>query len=311
VSERDHRTTGSPAERLDSWKEIARYLKRDESTVQRWEKREGMPVHRHLHDKRGSVYAFTAELDAWWQGRRQKLEPGSPRHAEQLRQPEAPRTTDPTRDWWFGTAVAIAILALGFGVIRSLPLLSSSDKSANPELVRLTSSSGLNIDPALSPDGSFMAYASDRDGGDDLDIYVQSTEDEKPRQITNQPGDESEPSFSPDGASIVFVKPEGGGIYVVRASGGEPRLLASVSRAHSPRFSPDGRWITFWTGIPSWVIVTPGATGGVFVVPAEGGSPRPLVPDFVDARHPLWSPDGKKILFLGQTTREVALATLD
>ena len=56
--------------RLDSWKEIARYLHRDESTVQRWEKREGMPVHRHLHEKRGSVYAFTPELDAWWQGRR-------------------------------------------------------------------------------------------------------------------------------------------------------------------------------------------------------------------------------------------------
>ena len=41
--------------RLDSWKEIAAYLKRDVSTVQRWEKREGMPVHRHVHDKLGSV----------------------------------------------------------------------------------------------------------------------------------------------------------------------------------------------------------------------------------------------------------------
>ena len=41
---------------LDSWKEIATYVKRDVSTVQRWEKREAMPVHRHVHDKRGSVY---------------------------------------------------------------------------------------------------------------------------------------------------------------------------------------------------------------------------------------------------------------
>ena len=45
-------------ERLDSWKEIAAYLGRDVTTVQRWEKREGMPVHRHVHDKRGSVYAL-------------------------------------------------------------------------------------------------------------------------------------------------------------------------------------------------------------------------------------------------------------
>jgi len=56
--------------RLDSWKEIAAYLGRDVTTVQRWEKREGMPVHRHLHDKRGSVYASKGELDAWARSRR-------------------------------------------------------------------------------------------------------------------------------------------------------------------------------------------------------------------------------------------------
>jgi len=59
--------------RLDSWKEIAAYLHRDVTTVQRWEKREGMPVHRHLHDRIGSVYAFSSELDAWSQGRKQRL----------------------------------------------------------------------------------------------------------------------------------------------------------------------------------------------------------------------------------------------
>ena len=60
---------GGPAARLESWKEIAAYLKRDVSTVQRWEKREGMPVHRHLHGKLGSVYAFRSEIDAWWENR--------------------------------------------------------------------------------------------------------------------------------------------------------------------------------------------------------------------------------------------------
>jgi TolB-like protein/tetratricopeptide (TPR) repeat protein len=61
-------------DRLDSWKEIAAYLKRDVTTVQRWEKREGMPVHRHLHDRMGSVYAFSSELDAWVQSRNLPLE---------------------------------------------------------------------------------------------------------------------------------------------------------------------------------------------------------------------------------------------
>jgi TolB-like protein/Tfp pilus assembly protein PilF len=62
-----------PEDRLDSWKEIAAYLDRDVTTVQRWERREGMPVHRHLHDKRGSVYAVGPELDAWLQSRKQRL----------------------------------------------------------------------------------------------------------------------------------------------------------------------------------------------------------------------------------------------
>ena len=56
-------------DRLDSWKEIAAYLSRDVTTVQRWEKREGMPVHRHLHDRMGSVYGSRAELEAWTRSR--------------------------------------------------------------------------------------------------------------------------------------------------------------------------------------------------------------------------------------------------
>jgi TolB-like protein/tetratricopeptide (TPR) repeat protein len=55
--------------RLDSWKDVAAYLKRDVSTVQRWERREGLPIHRHLHDKLGSIYAYRPELDAWQRGR--------------------------------------------------------------------------------------------------------------------------------------------------------------------------------------------------------------------------------------------------
>jgi hypothetical protein len=62
-----------PEDRLDSWKEIAAYLDRDVTTVQRWEKREGMPVYRHLH-RMGSVYTFSSELDAWAQSRKLPLE---------------------------------------------------------------------------------------------------------------------------------------------------------------------------------------------------------------------------------------------
>jgi hypothetical protein len=52
-------------DRLDSWKEIAVYLDRELRTVQRWEKREGLPVHRQFHVKAGTVYAFKHEIDTW------------------------------------------------------------------------------------------------------------------------------------------------------------------------------------------------------------------------------------------------------
>jgi hypothetical protein len=56
--------------RLDSWKEIAVYLHREVRTAERWEKREGLPVHRHIHPNASSVYAFKHEIDAWLHSRR-------------------------------------------------------------------------------------------------------------------------------------------------------------------------------------------------------------------------------------------------
>lgn len=52
--------------RLNSWKEIASFLQKDVRTVQRWEKNEGLPVHRKPHDKLSSVFAYESELEAWW-----------------------------------------------------------------------------------------------------------------------------------------------------------------------------------------------------------------------------------------------------
>src|SRR5947209_13452204 len=62
------------ADRLDSWKEIASYLRRDVRTLQRWEKEEGLPIHRQSHSKQGSVYAYGPEIDRWWESRRRELE---------------------------------------------------------------------------------------------------------------------------------------------------------------------------------------------------------------------------------------------
>jgi len=56
---------GASTDRLDSWKEIASYLRREVRTVQLWEKREGLPIHRHFHKSLGSVFALRSEIDRW------------------------------------------------------------------------------------------------------------------------------------------------------------------------------------------------------------------------------------------------------
>ena len=119
-------TPASEARRLDSWKEIAAYLNRDVTTVQRWEKREGMPVYRHVHDKRGSVYAVPEELDAWQEQRRPALED----HLEGNGSGEIPAAHPSARGaygwgservWWVVAAVVVCVglvrgMSFGMGV---------------------------------------------------------------------------------------------------------------------------------------------------------------------------------------------------
>jgi hypothetical protein len=72
-------------ERLDSWKEIAVYLGREVRTVQRWEKREGLPVHRQFHVNAGTVWAFKHEIDAWFKNRCQvHTKPAAQKHQDQV-----------------------------------------------------------------------------------------------------------------------------------------------------------------------------------------------------------------------------------
>ncbi len=125
-------------DRLGSWKEIAVYLRRDVTTVQRWEKREGMPVHRHVHDKRGSVYALASELDAWLKTRRQRFgaEHGegeneqAPIAAEEI--PEPPAAAPRARLWLALVGVGVlALLAAAYGISKS--------RTGNPEQHKIRS----------------------------------------------------------------------------------------------------------------------------------------------------------------------------
>jgi len=125
-----------PNSRLDSWKEIAEYLRRDTRTVMRWEKERGLPVHRVPGGTRHGVFAYRAEIDAWIQGQ-----------PTAILEANAVASTKAGHRWPLELA-GLAVLALGaYGlngwmlntharqperVTMSPTLLAALDQSGNP-----------------------------------------------------------------------------------------------------------------------------------------------------------------------------------
>ena len=227
------------------------------------------------------------------------------------RQERSSMQTWPKRGWVLGvTAVALTAASVALGVLieRSLDRGAASTTEPSAPLrnvIRATADEGVTADPALSSDGAMLAYASDRAGMNNLDIWIQQTAGSSPLQLTREPVDELEPSFSPDGSRIAYrSERDGGGIYIVPALGGqEPRLLVAGGRR--PRFSPDGQFIAYWIG--SNVGFDQNAGGyRTFVIPVAGGAARE-VKGFTGARYPVWAPDGRSLLVLGsRETRPLA-----
>jgi eukaryotic-like serine/threonine-protein kinase len=191
----------------------------------------------------------------------------------------------------FVAAVVIAV-CLTAGV-----LMWSARRQTPPgtaRFIRLTSDSGLTTDPAISPDGKLVAYASDRSGRGDLDLWVQQTTGGPPVRLTTNEANERQPAFSPDGSKVVFrSERENGGIYMVSALGGEAVRVAKGG--FDPQFSPDGRRITFWTGAQ----VTASTPSKIYVVSANGGAPEEIQTGLPFSRHPIWTPDGSHLVFWG------------
>jgi Tol biopolymer transport system component len=129
----------------------------------------------------------------------------------------------------------------------------------------LIGSTRTSFQPDYSPDGTRIAFASDRTGS--YEIWVADGEGHQPMQITSFGGPQTgSPRWSRDGRWIAFdSRPDGhSDIYVVNAGGGEPRRLTNESAEdRTPFWSPDGRWVYF--------VSNRSGTNQIWRVPFEGG----------------------------------------
>jgi serine/threonine protein kinase/Tol biopolymer transport system component len=202
-----------------------------------------------------------------------------------------------------GRRVALALLAAGLLAAVSVYWTTSRLRPEAPAdfgaLRQITFDHGLTTDPAISPDGKLLAFASDRAGAGNLDIWVKQIDGGDPVPLTKDPANEYDPSFSPDGARIAFHSDrDGGGIYVMPALGGEASLL--VRGAWRPRFSPDGKYLLYVTGVPPERVGSQSADNHIFVIPLTGGPAVELSKGCsVVTNSPIWSPDGHRALFPG------------
>jgi Tol biopolymer transport system component/predicted Ser/Thr protein kinase len=183
-------------------------------------------------------------------------------------------------------AVVVAIAAVA-GVLNMRP-----DLPPRGVPVQVTSLPGWEAEPAISPDGRSIAYASDESGN--ADIWIADPQGGSTLRLTDDPASDRHPQWYPDGSAVAFVSLRNGhrAIWKVSRLGGAATLV--MDDADQPAISPDATRIAF---------VRTGPTGStrIFVAPfGDPGRPTMVTGDgdgLWDHAGPAWSPDGRILCY--------------
>ena len=164
---------------------------------------------------------------------------------------------------------------------------------------RLTTNPATDNLPAISPDGTKVAFTSDRLGGPgSSDIFVMDIDGGGVTRLTSDAGIELQPAWSPDGTKIAYTGSsiEQFEIFVVDAAGGTPVDVTNTPANESnAAWSPDGSQLAFTS--------TRDGNNEIYRAPADGmGSATRLTNNSADDHDPDWSPDGQKLAFYSDRT---------
>ncbi len=200
----------------------------------------------------------------------------------------------------FPLAAAAILLFAGvyFAIIRQATAENQTTENSNFNYTQLTSQSGEELYPSLSPDGKTFIYSTRATGK--WDIYFQRVGGANAVNLTaDSPADDRQPAFSPNGEQIVFrSERDGGGIFIMGATGESVRRISN--EGFYPAWSPDGTEIVYCIDD----FDEPGARSTVpsqlWIVNIASGEKRLLTKS--DAVQPNWSPNGHRIAYWGIKT---------
>jgi len=279
VTQSDLRDAGNATDsnRLNSWKEIARYFNRDVRTVRRWESELGLPVHRRQHLRRGIVFAYQSELDAWWRAGRMR--------------PERPARAAP--GWVFVLAASIMGVALLASAFLAWVRPRTAEGSLPFEVVKTTTltSNGRTAKAAISPNGRYIAYSLVTSGQQALHVR-RMTEMVDTELVHPAPVRYVGITFTPDSERLYYITEDTGGgdtaLYRIPVKGGAAQHVKD--HLDSPgTFSPDGKRFAFVREIAGESVL--------MVADVDSGDESRLaarrLPQVLD--YPAWSPDGQVI----------------